>query len=79
MEYPPGLMEAHVAEELESAPAGLLARKPSFHAEHLGELGTDGERRVQVRGRVLEDGTDLATVDSFPGPPACSGHVLPRK
>ena len=38
------------------------ARRPALHAaldaQHLGELLSDGQRRVQVRGRVLEDGAD---------------------
>ena len=79
MEHTLGLMEAHVAEKLDGALAGLLAREPSFHAQHLGELRTDGEGRVQVRRRVLEDGTDLAPVDSLPGPARSGGNVLARK
>ena len=51
------------------------AAQPALDAQHLGELVADGQRRVEVRRRVLEDRAEPDAADLVPGAPAGAGQV----
>ena len=42
------------------------AGQPPLDPQHLGQLAADGQRRVQVRGGVLEHRADVGAVQPFP-------------
>ncbi len=55
--------EAGFGEFLEGGGAGLGAGEAEMQAERFGDLGADGERRVEGGGGVLEDGGDAAAAE----------------
>ena len=63
------VVQADGGEQLDRlARAPAPAARPLLDPQHLGQLAADGQRRVQVRGRVLEHRADVRCRAAAPSP-----------
>ena len=63
LQHPLGVDDADLAEQLGGDPLGLAAADLAEPADRLGELGGDGEHRVERDHRLLGDHRDLPAAD----------------
>ncbi len=61
--------QADRREQLERLGVRRAAGQLLLDPQHLGQLAADGQRRVQVRGRVLEHRADAGAVQPLPAAP----------